>query len=45
MKTLFIDCFAGIAGDMFMGAMLDLGVPLNAFENRMKGLRFQEQIA
>ena len=42
MKTLFIDCFAGIAGDMFMGAMLDLGVPLNAFENRMKGLRFHE---
>ena len=42
MKTLYIDCFAGIAGDMFMGAMLDLGVPIGEFKNAMTGLRFHE---
>lgn len=42
MKTLYIDCFAGIAGDMFMGAMLDLGVPFDEFRGKMNGLRLPE---
>jgi len=34
----FFDCFSGIAGDMILGALIDLGLDITYFKNEIKKL-------
>ena len=38
MKILYFDCFAGAAGDMILGALLDAGLPLDALKRALGSL-------
>jgi uncharacterized protein (TIGR00299 family) protein len=39
MKTLYLDLFSGISGDMFLGALIDLGVAPQQLERELKKLK------
>jgi len=38
MRIAYLDCFSGISGDMFMGALLDAGVSPKLFEDAVAAL-------
>ena len=38
MKILYFDCFAGAAGDMILGALLDAGLPLDELRRALGSL-------
>lgn len=37
-KVLYFDCFSGASGDMVLGALLDLGVPLDGLRAALAGM-------
>jgi len=37
-RIAYLDCFSGISGDMFLGALIDAGVPAKIFEDAVEAL-------
>ena len=42
MKLLYLDCFAGISGDMLLGSLIDLGVSEDSLRNELAKLALSD---
>ncbi len=42
MNIAYFDCFSGVSGDMALGALIDLGVPVEALTAEMKKLPLKD---
>jgi len=40
-RMLYLDCFSGASGDMILGALLDLGLPLDALKGALGSLAIE----
>ena len=40
MSVAFFDCFSGVAGDMILGALIDLGVDSEYLKNELEGSNY-----
>lgn len=43
MKTIYLDCFSGISGNMLIGAFLDAGMPKEYFETQLQKLNLADE--
>ena len=44
MRIAYLDCFSGISGDMFLGALVDAGVPVSSLEETVSALNIGARI-
>src|SRR5205809_177088 len=44
MRIAYLECFSGISGDMFLGALLDCGVPAELFTRTVEALGVEARL-
>jgi pyridinium-3,5-bisthiocarboxylic acid mononucleotide nickel chelatase len=44
MRIAYLDCFSGISGDMFLGALVDAGIPATLLEETVRALDVEAEL-